>query len=1164
MSSESRAIAAFAGVGVLLVGVAIAVVRLGPEHGGVAELPSVPTATGAVPALPSVPPPVTKGRPPLLLQHPSLSATQIAFDYAGEIWTVSRGGGEAERLVSGQLRNSRPVFSPDGSQIAFTGIYDGNADVYVVPAAGGEPRRLTHHPANDEAVGWTPDGARVLFRSLRSTPRDLYQLFTVSTSGGLPDMLPLPSGYDASFSADGKRLAYTPFQQWQPEWKQYRGGQLSYVWVADLSDSHVVKVPHVVANDRYPMWVGDTVYFVSDRDGGTYGLFAYDVKGGGVRELLHDSDGIDVHFASAGPGGIVCERLDGLFIYDLTAGKSTRVPVTVSADLPQVRPRFEHVTPDDVLNVAVSPTGKRVLLEAHGEILSVPAEKGDARNLTRSPSVADRDPAWSPDGKWIAWLSDASGEYALYFRSPDGIGETKKVDLGSPPSFFYSPKWSPDSKKVVLTDKHLHLWLVDVDHPTPVLIDTNPFDGAWFDADWSPDSRWIAYERQLDNQLRATFVYSVSDKKARQVTDGASDTSSPRFDKSGKYLWFLARTDVGLAGSEGMTAIGRPRASSVYGVVLQKEQPSPVAPQSDEEPDAGVFATNAPEDHKDEAAKGHGDKGGAAAAGNSDDDEKKGDGKSKTPVSIDFEGIDQRVVALPIDKTNYVDLEVGAGGSLFLVSAAVAMSDEEYIDAEDEPPPSAVSRFDLKKRKMEPFLPSIDGGDHLIFLVTEDGKKVLYGKERKLFIVESDAPPKGTEKPLDTSGLEVWVEPRAEWRQIFHETWRIERDYLYDPAAHGLDLAATEKLYAPWLDGIASREDLNALLGQALSNLVLGHVWSRGGTMPRQSRVNVGLLGADYTIDQGRYRFAHILRGENWNPGLRAPLTQPGVDVKDGDYLIAVDGRPVKATEEVYRFFLERAGKQTEIEVGPKADGSGSRKVIVVPTGSESSLRLRTWMEHNRTLVDDMSHGKIGYVFVPDTFFEGYANFNRYYFSQIDKEGAVVDERFNHGGAIADYIVNILGWTPTMMNSGRDGRDTFDPKGIFGPKVMIANQMSGSGGDGLPWLFKHAGIGPLVGVRTWGGWVGIGGYPRLMDGGRVTAPRDGGYDFEGKWVIENQGVAPDVEVEQDPALMRQGHDPQLERAVQLALDLLAKKPTPKAKKPPYPDYGRRLPKLSAP
>jgi tricorn protease len=1172
MSSESRAVVAFTAVGALLVAIAVAVVRLGPGQGGVDGLPSVPTASAAA-SLPrfaqaAQAAQVPSDSVPRLFQHPSLSATAIAFDYAGEIWIVPRAGGEARRLVTGQLRNARPIFSPDGTQVAFTGIYDGNTDVYVVPFAGGEPRRLTHHPADDEAVGWTPDGARVLFRSMRATPRDLPRLFTVSTGGGFPEPLPLPSGVEASYSPDGKRIAFIPFPQWQPEWKLYRGGQLTYIWLADLSDSHVARVPHVQANDRYPMWVDDTVYFVSDRDAGTYGLFAFDTKGGGaVKELLRDPDGIDVHFASAGPGGIVCERLDGLFVYDLGTSKTTKVPVAISAELPQVRPHFVHVTSDDVLNVAVSPTGKRVLLEAHGDILSVPAQKGDARNLTRSPSVADRRPAWSPDGKWIAWVSDASGDEALYLRAPDGIGGTKKIDLSLGPAFPRTPVWSPDSKKLLLIDKHASLWLVDVEHPTPLLIDSNRFTGAWvLDPSWSPDSRWVAYDRQLANQLRATFVYSVEEKKSHQVTDGDSDTSCPRFDPSGKYLWFLARTDVGAADDENMTGFGRPMASSVYGIVLQKEARSPVGPQSDEEPASGVFAavTGADQDDKEHTKDGK-DGEGKDGKSHGDDGDRGGDTKKKPkPVAIDFDGIDQRIVALPIDRANYVDMQPGASGTLLLVSEPDALSDEDMIDAADDPPPDDVWRFDLKKRKTERFLEKIDGGGHMVFLVTADRRKVLYAKDRKLLFANADAKPDDSPTSVDTSSLQVWVDPRAEWRQIYHEVWRIEREFLYDPHAHGLDLAAAEKLYEPWLDGIAGRDDLNALVSQALSNLVLGHVWMRGGALPQQTRLNVGLLGADFTVEQGRYRFAGILHGENWNPKLRAPLTQPGVDVDEGDFLLAVDGQRVDGSDEVYRFFLGKADKQTVLEVGPKADGSGSRKVVVVPVGSEGALRLRTWMVHNRRVTDEISGGKVAYVFVPDTFREGYASFNRYYFAQAGKEAAVIDERFNHGGAIADYIVNVLGWTPTMMNARRDGEDTTDPKGIFGPKVMIANQMSGSGGDGLPWLFKHAGIGPLVGVKTWGGWVGIGGSRPLMDGGRVTAPHDGGYDFAGRWVIENEGVEPDIEVEQDPALMRQGHDPQLERAVQLALDALAKKPQPRATKPPYPDYGPRLPKLRTP
>jgi tricorn protease len=1107
---------------------------------------------------------------PRLLQEPSVSATRIAFAFAGEIWTVPREGGEATRLVSGQLRNRRPVFSPDGSSIAFTGTYDENEDVYVVAAGGGEPRRLTHHPGPDVAMGFTPDGRRVVFGSMRRSPRDLPKLFTVPVGGGPAEELPLPSGADASYSPDGKRLAYVPFPQWQAAWKKYRGGQTTPVWIADLADSRVVKVPRGNSNDRRPMWVGETVYFLSDRNGPVT-LFAYDVKGAAVREVVKNAVGFDVQSASAGAGAIVFDQFGELKLLDLASGTARTVPVTISADLPQVRAGFRKVEPEQVLHVALSPTGKRVLIEARGEILSVPAEKGDARNLTRSPGIADRDPAFSPDGKSVAWLSDESGEYALHLRAPDGMGPVRKVDLGLPPSFFYAPRWSPDSRKVALTDKRMNLWVVDVEKGTKAKVDSDLFDTPLSNLDpaWAPDSRWIAYVKQLPNRLRAVFVHSLEEKKTRQVTDGRSDAVSPRFDRSGKYLYFLASTDAGLAqGWLDMTSMGRPVTSSLYAAVLRKDLPSPVAPESDEE---GAADTK---DAKDGKATDAGKPGAAGESGK--DPEKKGEAgrdaakdvkKPVQRVTIDFDGLDQRIVALPVDRANYVALEAGAEGIIFLLQAPTALAAEDYLEfGDDNPPPFDVHRFDLKVRKAERFLEKIDGGSGVYggqppFLVSSDGTKTLYRQKKGWFLVSSEKAPKPGDGALKAQGLEVWVDPRAEWRQMYRETWRIQRDFLYDPGAHGLDLAAAERLYAPFVDGLGGRDDLNVLFEEMLGHLVLGHVFVSGGAVPEQERVGVGLLGADYSVAEGRYRISRILPGENWNPKLKAPLTQPGVDVKEGDFLIAVNGHDLKGDDDVHRLFLGTAGKQTVLTVGGKADGTGSRRVTVVPVPSEGGLRLRTWMEANRKKVDALSGGKVGYVFIPDTAAGGFTNFNRYYFSEIGKEALVLDERFNHGGSIADYIVDLLARTPTMANASREGEDVIDPaQTVFGPKVMLINQMSGSGGDALPWLFRKAKVGPIVGKRTWGGLVGIGGYPALIDGGSVTAPRWGLYGTEGQWEVENVGIAPDVEVEEDPDLVRQGKEPQLERAVQLALEALSKNPPVRLKRPAYPDYGPRLPK----
>jgi tricorn protease len=1103
---------------------------------------------------------VSAAPPPLLFQHPTLSQDAIAFDFAGEIWSVARTGGPARRLVAGQGRNVGPVFSPDGSQIAFTGTYDENADVYVVPSTGGQPTRLTYHPGPDEAIGWSPDGKSILFRSARKTYRDLLQLYTVATAGGFPAEIPLPSGQEAAFSPDGSKLAYTPHSQWQPAWKHYRGGQTTPIWIANLADSSVTKVPREGSNDKNPMWVGDTVYFLSDR-AGAVSLFAYDTGKVAVRQVIQNADGFEIKSASAGPGAIVFDQFGALRLYDLATGQTRRVEVTLAADLPQLRPRFEKVDPRQILHAALSPSGKRVLFEAHGEILAAPAEKGDARNLTRTPAVADRDPSWSPDGKWIAWFSDESGEYALHLRAPDGLGAVRKIDLGQPPSFFYAPRWSPDSKKIAYADKRMNLWVVDLEKPAPVKIDSDLYDTPfhYLDPSWSGDSQWIAYTKQLRNYLRATFVYSLAEKKTRQLTDGRSDATSPRFDRSGKYLYFIASTSAGLSqGWLDMTSMARSLTSSVYAVVLRKDLPSPVVPESDEE-----GADDKAKDGKD--AKTTEDKKSAGKKEDGKSDEKKDDEKKPPePVKIDFEGIDQRVVALPVERANYAGLETAAEGVLFLVANPTVYTDEDYVELEGAAPQN-VFRFDLKSRKTEKVLDKIDGGSPsygglTTFVLSGDGSKMLFSQGRKWFLTPSEKAPSPGDGALKAQ-VEVYVDPRAEWRQMYREVWRLERDFLYAPNFHGLDLAAAEALYAPFVDGIASREDLNDLFREMTGHLSVGHTFVGGGAQPKQERVDVGLLGADYRITSGRYQFASILAGENWNPKLQAPLTQPGVGVKAGEFLLAVNGQDLRGDDDVFRLFQGTAGKQTVLTVGKSADGAGSRQVTVVPIPSEESLRLRTWMETNRRRVDELTGGRVAYVYLPDTASGGFANFNRYFFSQVGKEAVIVDERFNHGGNIADYIVDYLKRTPQMLNASREGEDMVEPAaGIYGPKVMIINQMSGSGGDALPWLFRKASLGPIVGVRTWGGLVGISGYPPLLDGGFVTAPRWGLYGTKGEWEVENVGIAPDVVVEQDPALMRAGKDPQLEKAIEVALEELKAKPPAQFKRPPYPDFKQRLPK----
>jgi tricorn protease len=1075
----------------------------------------------------------------LLLQTPTLSRTQIAFVYGGDIWTVPREGGVAHRLVTGTDLETGPIFSPDGSMVAFSGDYDGNVDVYVVPSAGGEPRRLTYHPGADIAVGWTPDGKSVLFRSPRTSDNDPHHLFTVPVAGGQAAELPLGMAEDGSYSPDATHIAYVPVFQWEPDWKGYRGGQTTPVWIANLSDSSVVKVPRENSNDGNPMWVGKSVYFLSDRDGART-LFAYDTESQKVTRVI-DNHGFDITSASAGPGAIVYSQFGVLHLYDLKSHGDREVHVTVTGDMPQLLPHWVKVA-DQIQNADVSPTGQRAVFEAHGDIFTVPADKGDIRDITNTPGAAEREPAWSPDGRWISYFSDASGEYELHLRDQKGLAAPKVIDLGKP-AFYYSPVWSPDSKKIAYADKFLNFWYVDIDHPTPVKVDTADYEGFGneLSESWSPDSQWITYTKRLPNYMQAVFVYSLATKKVTQITDGMSDCSDPQFDKSGKYLYFFASTNTGLsAAGLDMTSDAHPVTRSVYVAVLNKSLPSPIPPESDDEKvSAGTAAPGAGPNASDTQKSG--EKPGEKTAE-----------KSKEPpkVEIDFEGLLQRILALPIPAANYDSLQAGKEGEIYFAEAPV-------VQTGFGPPQASIKKFDLKSRKVEQIAAGVQG-----FALSSNGEKILYTQGRHWFITDASHPVQPGKGMLNTEDMEVRVVPREEWNQMYHEVWRIERDFFYDPNYHGYDIAAAEKEFAAYLPGLASRDDLNFLFREMLSYMSVGHMFIRGGEEPDTPKVSVGLLGADYTIENGRYRFAKIYSGENWNPQLKAPLTEPGVNVKAGEYLLAVNGRELTSSENIYQAFQETADKQTTIRVGPNPTDSGSREVTVVPIPNEFPLRHLDWIENNRRLVDKLSDGKLAYVYLPDTGGGGYTSFNRYFFAQVNNEGAILDERFNHGGQIADYIIDYLNRKPEAMTFPRDGKSGMEPAmAIFGPKVMIINQFAGSGGDAMPWLFRKEGVGTLVGMRTWGGLVGIGGYPVLMDGGTVTAPRTAISGLNGHWEVENHGIPPDVEVWQDPKLIREGHDPQLERAVAIAMEQLKEHPLPHYPKPPYPDHHPHLPTL---
>lgn len=1097
---------------------------------------------------------------PLLLRNPSLAQDKIAFLYADDVWTVNRTGGEAQRLTSNGHVTAGPFYSPDGSQIAYSARLDGNTDVYIVPSAGGVARRITWHPAGSIVLGWSRDGKNVLIASMALSYRHFLKLFLVHADGsGLPEPLPLPSGFQGSFSPDGGSIAYQPFTKWQPAWKRYVGGQTSPIWLVDLKTLDLVKVPRDNSNDSNPVWVGKDVYFLSDRDGAVT-LFRYDTETKAVNQVVANKS-YDLKTFQAGPGGIVYEQFGSIHLLDTASGKETPVAITIHGELENLAPHLAAVRGDEIRNAALSPTGARAAFEAHGEIFTVPAEKGDTRNLTNTPGAAERNPSWSPDGKTIAYFSDASGEYKLYLQEQTGFNPPKVIDLGPEPSYFYSPTWSPDSKHIAYTDKHLRLWVIDVPDGKPVLVDHGTYGsfGASFGQVWSPDSKWIAYQRDLENQLNAIFLYSLDTHKFTQVTDGMSDATSPAFDANGKYLYFLASTNDGPSNAGiDLSSLDRSQTSAAYVAVLAKDGASPIPPESDDEK---VKDEKKPDDKKDAKDDKSADKDKATdkseAKDEKKDDKKDADKKDEDkdkPVKtvVDLEGIGNRILSLPIPARNYSNLTAGKTGVIYLAEGGpVGRSSNEDGDGAGI---HALWKFTLEKRKPEPVLNDLDG-----FGVSADGSKVLYARKGSFAIAPADELKAGNDnpgKPLNLGGMQMTIDLRAEWKQIYHETWRIERDFLYDPNTHGLSIPKIEAKYKPYLDGLASRSEFSYLSTEMLGEITVGHMFI-GGPHSGGGEPKTGLLGADYKVENGRYRIAKILGGQNWTPGLASPLTLPGVYVKEGEYLLAVNGHDLKGTDNLYQAFDGTAGKQTVIHVGPNADGKDSRDVTVVPIDDEDGLRNIDWVEANRRKVNEFSGGKVAYVYMPNTGGSGYDSFNRYFYAQLDKQALVLDERWNEGGFIADYVVDVLKRFPLSGAQERDGKPVHDPVGaIFGPKAMLINQNSGSGGDCMPWYFRKAGIGKLIGTRTWGGLVGIGGYPPLIDGGYVTAPRYAIYGLHGDWEVENHGIAPDVPVEELPKDVAAGHDVQLETGVKLVLDELKEHPIPAIPLPAYPNYHK--------
>ena len=1084
---------------------------------------------GAIP-LPAVDTADTK-----MLTRPAVSAERIAFVYANDIWTADLEGRDVRRLTSDVGAETMPSFSPDGSLIAFSGQYDGNTDVFVVPAGGGVPKRLTWHPGADLVLGFTPDGKSVLFASGRfSSNRAYTQLFTVPVAGGEAGMLKIPYASDAEISPDGRLIAYTPFPEAFTQWKNYRGGRFSRIWIFNAKDYGVEKLPQPEgrSNDVDPMWVGGKVFFRSDRNG-EFNLFSFDPASKEVKQLTAFKD-FPVLSASCGAGRIIFEQAGSIHLYDVAKGISKRLAIGVATDLPELRERFAK-GPQWVRGGSVSPTGARAVIGFRGEIVTVPAEKGDPRNLTQTPAVHERTPAWSPDGKSIAYFSDASGEYELHIVPQDGKGAAKRIKLGGA-GFYSSPTWSPDSRKIAFADNSLTLYWFDLGTGAVKRIASEylyqPGGQAQMRTNWSPDSKWIAYTLGTPTFFRRVHVYSLDQDKSFPVTDGLSSVDEPTFDAEGKYLWFLASTDAGPAAQWfDMSNADIQPTSSLYLAVLRKDLPNPLAKESDEEK---------PKDEKKEAEKPAakpGDKPAAPAA------------KPAEAVRIDFDGLDKRIVTVPVDAGIYDNLQAGEGGKLFYRKVNPPPSPTSGGPGDD----SAIRVYDLATRKDEAFGPACSG-----FELTADRKKMLVVSRGSWSIIPTTGKPEPGKGKLAIDAVSVRVVPEAEWKQIFDEAWRINRDYFYDPNYHGADWKAMKAKYAAFLPHLSCRADLNRLIQWMCSELAVGHHRVGGGDFLAQpARVPGGLLGADYAVENGRYRFKKVYGGLNWTPELRAPLAEPGSEVEAGEYLLAVEGRDLVPPDNLFARFEATAEKIVEITVGPNPDKTGSRTIKVVPIADEGALRNRDWVEGNIRKVDAATNGRVAYVYVPNTSTLGHIYFKRYFFPQADKDAIIVDERFNGGGSVADYYLDWLRKPVSAYWAMRYGADLKTPSAsIQGPKVMIANETAGSGGDLLPYMWRKFRMGKLVGTTTWGGLVGTLGFPVLMDGGSVTAPNLAFWDEDG-FGVENVGIPPDIEVEQTPRDVIAGHDPQLERAIQVVMEELKANPPAKPKRPAYPIRVRK-------
>lgn len=1196
-----------------------------------------------------------------MLRFPDVSQSEIVFVYANDLWTVPREGGQAAPLASPPGAERFPRFSPDGQTIAFVGNYDGGVDLYTIPLAGGVPTRVTHHPARETLSGWTSDGQLIFNSNGMAGLARQQQVFTVDQDGGLPQRLPVPYGSAAAINDDGTWLAYTPFNRDGRTWKRYRGGLASDIWLFNLRDHSARRITDWEGTDTMPMWHGDVVYYLSDNGPEVkLNIWAYNTRTNRHTQITAFSD-YDVKWPSIGPGPdregeIVFQHGSKLKLLDLTRGTVKEVKVTIPGDQPTIRPRIVDVS-KMIQGAGISSTGKRAVVQARGDLYSVPAEKGVTRNLTASDGAFERAGAWSPDGRWIACFSDRSGEYELYISQSDGVGERRQLTHDSQ-TFYYHPIWSPDSKQIFFTDKAGKKYLVAIESGEVKEIDRDP----WFnntEASWSHDSRWLAYSKNPeDPSPSAIWLYNVESGEKHQVTSGMFADGFPAFDRKGDYLYFVSARSFAPTYSDIDTTFIYDDSQVILAVSLRDDIESPFAPESDEEdfktdseeedaaegdegdaeddndndddqegddegdgdeappveddgisgtwtctitgemvppggmqftmiltlnddnsvtgsisspmgaasltgtydPVTGAFtATVAPDDGsvvtltgtikdgtltatvagEDFVGEMTGERTAAEGAGG-DEDESADTEKPREVVEIDLEGFERRAMTLPITPGSFGRTAVNDKNQLVYVRMSARGA------AEGE----SIKLFDLNADTKTEKEVAAGAGD---FSMSSDGKKILIARGSSLTIQPASAG--GSGKNLDLAMLKTTINPRDEWRQILTDAWRIERDFFYDPNLHGVDWRATFKRYEAMLEDAVNREDVAFIVGEMISELNVGHAYYFGGDLESSPSESVGMLGVDFEIDSGVYRIARIIEGADWDADARGPLSRSGVDVNEGDYLLAVNGVVLDTSQNPWAPFVGTVGRVIELTVSEKPEiDDDARKVLVKPLANESNLRFRAWIERNRTYVEEKTDGKVGYVYVPDTGLNGQTNLVRQFFGQISKQAMIIDERWNGGGQIPTRFIEILNRPAVNYWARRDMNDwPWPPDAHQGPKCMLINGPSGSGGDAFPYYFRKAGLGKLIGRRTWGGLVGMSGQPGLMDNAAVTVPTFGFYEMDGTWGIEGHGVDPDIDVIDDPSKMVDGGDPQLDAAIEVMLDELKRHPFVRPQRPRYPN-----------